>query len=232
MRRITKSPRLISTFCVLGALVELVVGDRLAVLEPVDAAKARDVEQHAAADHLVLGVLDAELAQAVAVDLARIEAVIHFVFVEDVAERIPMRGALHRHVDGVVGVADARHLVLAAGDRVGAGRQHGVDRIPAAAEQAGLRAVAVERDAERKDLAGADQARRADDIFRRNVVERADLIVFAPAAPILELLGRFGDGLFADGDIHPDVSFPLTNCLVTRMRNLRRRRWRMQRTVT
>ena len=55
----------------LGASVEFVVGDRLAVLEPGNAAKARNVEQHAAPDHLVPGVLDAELAEAVAIDLAR-----------------------------------------------------------------------------------------------------------------------------------------------------------------
>ena len=69
-----------------------------------------------------------------------------------------MGGALHRHVDGIVGVTDAGHLVLAACDSVGAGGEHGVDRIPASAEQAGLRAVAVERNTEREHLPGADQA--------------------------------------------------------------------------
>jgi len=80
-----------------------------------------------------------------------------------------------------------------------------VDRIPASAEQAGLRAATIERDAEREDLAGADQSRRADDVLRRDMVERADLIVLAPAAPILEFLGRFGDSLFAHVDIHRTV---------------------------
>src|SRR6266540_713881 len=45
---------------VLGALVELIVADAFAVLEPVDAAEAGDVEQHAAPDHPALGMLDAE----------------------------------------------------------------------------------------------------------------------------------------------------------------------------
>src|SRR5690606_13785142 len=45
---------------ILGALVEFVVGNAFAVLEPVDPAMARDVEQHAAADHLALGMLDAK----------------------------------------------------------------------------------------------------------------------------------------------------------------------------
>src|SRR5262249_8741220 len=40
----------------LGAGVELVIGDAFAVLEPVDAAKARDVEQHTASHHLVPAV--------------------------------------------------------------------------------------------------------------------------------------------------------------------------------
>ncbi len=170
--------------------------------EPWHAAQPRDVEQHAAADHLVPGVLDAELADAGAVDLARFEAVIHLVFVEDVAERIPVGGGLHRHIDGVVGVADAGDLIVATGDRVGAGGEHGVDRIPAAAEQAGLRTTAVERNAEREHLAGPDQAGGAHDIFRCDVIERADLVVLAPAAPIFEFLGGLGDRLAADSDVH------------------------------
>jgi len=118
------------------------------------------------------------------------------------AERIPVRGALHRHVDGVVGITDARNLVIAPGGGVGAGRQHGMDRIPAAAEQTGLRAAAVERNAERENLAGPDQAGGAHDVFGRDVIERADLVVLAPAAPILEPVGGFGDGRAADGDVH------------------------------
>ena len=53
-----------------------------------------------------------------------------------------------------------------------------MDRIETAAEQAGLRAVAVERDAERENLAGADQAGGFDDVLGAHVVERADLVVF------------------------------------------------------
>src|ERR1700730_968968 len=81
----------------LGALVEIVVGYSVAVLEMRDALEAGDVEQHAAPDHPALGVLDAELAQAVAIDQAGVEAVVHLVFIEDVAERVPMGGALYRH---------------------------------------------------------------------------------------------------------------------------------------
>ena len=75
-----------------------------------------------------------------------------------------MRGALDAQVERVVGVAELVP-VLPAGDGVGAGRQHLVDRIEAAAEQAGLRAVAVERNAEREHLAGADQLAGVDDVL-------------------------------------------------------------------
>ena len=171
------------------------------------AAKARDVEQHAAADHLVLRMLDAEHVEALGIDQLGVVAVIGLVLVEDVAERIPMRGALHAQHQRVVGVADLVP-VLPLGDRVGAGRQHLVDRIEAAAEQAVLRPVGVERNAEREDLAGADQACRLDDVLRRDLIERADLVVLAPAAPVLELFRRLGDGLSSDLDVHRNSLSP------------------------
>src|SRR5258708_116320 len=110
----TKSPRRISTFCAVAQESRswLEMGSPSEVLDPFVAG---DIEEPAAPHHLAPGVLDAELAQAVAVDLARIEAVVHLLLIEDVAERIPMGRALHRHVDGVVGVADVGHHVLAAG---------------------------------------------------------------------------------------------------------------------
>src|SRR5580658_9728694 len=77
-----------------------------------------------------------------------------------------------------------------------------MDRVEAAPEQPVLRPVGVERYAQRENLAGADQARGLDDVLRRDLVERADVIVFAPAAPILEFLRRLGDRLLADLDIH------------------------------
>src|SRR5579864_5801066 len=186
---------------VLGAFVELVVGNAFAVGHPLDAAEARDVEQHAAADHLVLGMLDAEHVETLGIDQPGVVAVIALVLVEDVAERIPVGGALHAQHQRVVGIADAVP-VLAAGDGVGAGRQHLVDRIEAAAEQAVLRAVGVERNAERENLAGANEACRLDDILRRDVVERSDVIVLAPAAPVLQLFRRLGDRFLADLDVH------------------------------
>ena len=131
----------------------------------------------------------------------RVIAVIGLVLVEHVAQRVPMRGALHAQHQRVVGIADLVP-VLPFGHRVGAGRQHLVDRIETAAEQAVLRALGVERNAERKNLAGADQARSLDDVLRRDLIERSDLVVLAPAAPVPELLRRLGDRLPIDLDIH------------------------------
>ena len=118
---------------------------------------AGDVEEDAAADHPGPRMLDAEHVHAAAVDAARVVAVVHLVVEEDVAERVPVRRGLHRHVDGVVGEAQLVGLVEAAGDGVGAGREHGVDRVPAPAEEAALRTLLVQRDAHGEDLALAHE---------------------------------------------------------------------------
>ncbi len=149
-------------------------------------------------------MLDAEHAQPLGIDQLGVVAVVGLVLVEDVAERVPMRRALDAEHERVVGVADLVPVLLA-GDGVSAGRQHLVDRVEAAAEQSGLRAFAVERNAEREHLAGADQARRLDDVLGRNVIERADLVFLAPAAPVRKLLGGFFDRLPAYGNVHRHV---------------------------
>src|SRR5580692_12900621 len=118
-----------------------------------------------------------------------------------------MGGALHAQHQRVVGIADAVPI-LAAGDGVGASRQHLVDWIEAAAEQTVLRTVGVERNAERKHLAGTDEARCLDDVLRRHLVERSDVVVLAPAAPVLELFRRLGDRLLADLDVHRSTPVP------------------------
>ena len=146
-------------------------------------------------------MLDAEHVEALGIDQLGIMAVIGLVLIEDVAERVPVRRALHAQHQRVVGIADLVP-VLPFGDGVGAGRQHLMDRIEAAAEQPVLRPIGIERNAQRENLAGADQARGLDDILRGNVIERAAVIVLAPAAPVLELLRRLGDRFAADLDIH------------------------------
>ena len=76
-----------------------------------------------------------------------------------------MRRALHAQHQGVVGVAQLVPVLLA-GERVGAGGEHLVDRIEAPAEQAALRTGAVERNAERERLAGLDQLAGLHDVLR------------------------------------------------------------------
>ena len=159
------------------------------------------VEEHAAADHLVLGLLDAALRRAERRHLAAVVAVPHVVLVEHVAEAVPLRAALQRHHHHVVGGADAA-LVEHAGIGVGAGAQHGVQRIDAAEHRilglAALRAVVVEVERERDHLALLHQLRRGDDVLRPRVVERADLVVGAPLAPVLVLLGGVAEVLSRD----------------------------------
>jgi hypothetical protein len=63
-----------------------------------------------------------------------------------------------------------------------------------------------------------DQARGFNDVFGRHMIERADLVVLAPASPVLELFGCFGDRLLADFDIHtlaPD-DFVIANAPLAR----------------
>ncbi len=82
------------------------------------------------------------------------------------AERVPLRRGLTRHVDRVVSVAQiGRRNVLVAGRSVRAGRQHGVDRIPAAAEQARLDRL-LQGQTKREHLALLDQLAGVDDVLR------------------------------------------------------------------
>ena len=60
-----------------------------------------------------------------------------------------------------------------------------VDRVEAAAETGRSAGRRGRRNAEREHLAGADSL-PPDESLRANVIERADLIVLAPAAPVLE----------------------------------------------
>src|SRR5208282_6111411 len=75
-------------------LIEKLVGHAEAVGEPIHAQHLRDVEEHAAADHLLPRLLDAALTRAEAGDGAAVAAVPHPVAVEDVTEAVPLRAAL------------------------------------------------------------------------------------------------------------------------------------------
>ena len=178
-------------FCFFAVRSRSAVGDTVAVVQKILAERAGDVEEHAAADHLGLGFLDAAFLRAERRHFAAVVAVPHIVLVEHVAEPVPLRAALQRHHHHVVGGADAA-LVEHARIGVGAGAQHGVQRIDAAERRiiglAALRAVVVEIERQRDHLAFFHQLRRGDDVFGRGVIERADLVVGTPFAPVLVFL--------------------------------------------
>ena len=152
------------------------------------AERPGDVEEDAAADHLVLGLLDAAFLRAGRGHLAAVVAVPHVVLVEDVAETVPLRAALQRHRHHVVGGADAA-LVEHARIGVGAGADHGVDRIGPAHRRVfalgALRAGVIEVEGERDYLALLDQLHGVENVLRRREVERPDLVVRTPFPPVL-----------------------------------------------
>jgi hypothetical protein len=93
---------------------------------------------------------------------------------------------VQREGEDVVGVPYV-HLVLHAVHGVNAGGEHGVDGVEPA-EVPGLRPVFVEVDGQGEGLASVDEPGSFDDPLGCGVVERAGLVVFAPAVPVAELL--------------------------------------------
>jgi len=185
----------------LGGVVEILAGDAVAILERLLAERARDVEQNTAAHHLVLGLLDAAFLRAGRGHFTAIVAIPHVAFIEDVAEPVPLRAALERHGHHVVGGADAA-LVEHPGIGIGAGADHSVDRIGAPHRRiialGALRTGMVEVKRKRDDLAFAHEPCCGDDIFRTRIVERADLVVRPPLAPVPVFFGRVAQVLACD----------------------------------
>ena len=133
--------------------------DDVAALQPVDALEAGDVEQHATADDALGQLVDRAVLGAVRSDIGRREAVVQLVVVEDVGQAVPLRRRLQRHEHVVVGVVEGPGELL-----VGAGLRHQPHRVDA--PPAGLRTVAVERDAEVEDRAALDERAGGDDPLR------------------------------------------------------------------
>jgi hypothetical protein len=117
------------------------------------------------------------------------------------AKTVPLRAALERHRHHVVGGTNAA-LVERARIGVRAGAQHGMDRI--CAPHGGifalcaLRARVIEVQRKRDHFALPDQARSSDDVLWSRIVERADLVVRSPFAPILVLLSSLAHVLTGD----------------------------------
>src|SRR5437879_4060812 len=162
----------IMKFC---SFIQFGARDPMPIGQDVHAERPGHVEEHPSPDHPALRLLDAAFLRAEGSHLAAVVAVPHRVLVEDVAQAVPLRAALQRHHHHVVGGADAA-MVEHAGVGVGAGSQQRVHRVDAAERRVlalrALRAVLVEVERERDDLALAHQARRGDDVLGLRVVER------------------------------------------------------------
>ena len=104
--------------------------------------------------------------------------------VEDVAEAVPLGGALQRHGDDVVRAAEAVREALVAALGVHAGVGHGVDRV-GAAPPALLRAVGVERLGQREGLARLYQGCCFNALVRVDEVQGARARRPAPQRPQL-----------------------------------------------
>src|ERR1700691_5713930 len=149
------------------------------------AAIARCVDQDAAADYAVLGDrLDRALLQTADGGLG-IVAIVQLLAIPGVAQRVVLSSALREHGDDVVGVfeaagkgfdptADIKPLVGG----------HGMNWLRAdRMKRITLRAG--HRNAEHEDLALLDGLDAAQDFGAGQEIKAADLVVGAPAAPVL-----------------------------------------------
>src|SRR5262249_38236967 len=125
----------------LGTLggVESVRRDHLARAKTLDAASTCEVEQHAAADDPGADLVDAVARRAPRSERGRRKAVVEAAVVPDVREAVPLRRALERHRDEVVGIA----WPLGISAEPAVDRAHQVDRVHASA-LADLRALGAE----------------------------------------------------------------------------------------
>jgi hypothetical protein len=176
---------------------QVVLGDREAVRQfPRGAGHTAGIKQHGAAGDLGRHVLDAGDQVACGCDhLLRGAAVPRLAVVEDVAKPVPLRGALQRHRDHVVGAADPVREALVAQGRVGAGVHHGVYRVDAAPPPV-LRAAGLKPQRQREADAQPDERGALGPFGLVKEVQRAEHVGLAPAAPVAVPGGRLGDGAF------------------------------------
>ncbi len=157
----------------LGAL-EIVGKDRLAILQERNAARARHVEQNTARDDTVAKLVNAEFERPVRRHVLDRVAVVQLALVEDVAERVDVRGG--------ESVGRDREVVAAPSFRRGPG--HVVsDRVRIL--EARLRRQCPRR---RHDTTAAHQPRRRRAFLGRDQIQGAELIPFPEAPPVRECL--------------------------------------------
>src|SRR5262249_46178189 len=120
---------------------------------------------------------------------------------KDMAQAVPLRATLERHRHHVIGGTNAA-LVERARIGVRAGAQHRMDRVGAPHggifALCALRAGVIEVQRKRDHFALFDQARSSNDVLWSRVVERADLVIGPPLAPILVFLSRLAHVLSGD----------------------------------
>ena len=104
---------------------QFVALNRVALRQPGPVHEPGHVQQDSAADDLVLLIGDVVALGTGAGHVLRAVPVVHLAVVDDVRERVPLSGALQRHVDRVVCVA-VEHVILSAGDDVAAVLKHRV----------------------------------------------------------------------------------------------------------
>ncbi len=125
-------------------------------------------------------------------DIAGPAAVPGHAVIEDVTEAVPLGRALQRHRDHVVRAADPVREALVAALGVDPGVGHRVHRV-GAATPALLRSVRVERLRERHHATLGHERRSRDPLGGVDVVQGAEHVVLAPAAPVAEGFGSRGD---------------------------------------
>jgi hypothetical protein len=170
----------------LGGGLEVVVVERLALVEPLLAAVPRHVDEHAAPDDALFGDGQHGCLLHGADGGAGVVAVPELAVVPDVAERVVLRGALQEDPRGVVGVMQA------AGERGSALAVPGgfvelvlaLDALTAGPQRVTGALGAAHVDLQSERLTGLDVLHPAQHLGRVEVVEGAELVVGAPLAPV------------------------------------------------
>ena len=118
----------------------------------------------------------------------RVVAVVHVARVGHVAEAVPVGPGLEAHGDVVVAGVEGVGISLRVQGLVDG--VHGVGRVVAARDEAGLHSFLLERDAQRDGPSVAHTGSGAGDHLGGDEVEGADLVVIAPASPVADTGGQ------------------------------------------
>ncbi len=102
---------------------------------------------------------------------------------ENVGQGVPLCSSLQEQEESVVGDSPAEGPVLRSLHVVGSGGDHLVNGVDSA-ERARLWALGIEWQLERKNFSLAHQSGRLGDLVSGDVIESAEFVIGAPAAPI------------------------------------------------